>query len=104
MALKSTNTLITDACRTRLKDRERLWAVANKVSVVVVTFMYDCVLQEDGVTLPQDLGQFVQMVMNSENSTSLFTYFGMFILLIFVGGLCFGRISKRQRQLENKLR
>jgi len=89
MALKSTNTLITDSCRTRLMDRERLWQIASK---------------EDNVVLPKDLGQFVQVVLNSENSTSLLTYFGMFIFIIFAGGLCFGRLSKRHRQLEHKVR
>lgn len=49
-ALNSPKALITDECRAKLKDRERLWQVAN---------------QEANVKLPDNVQDFVRLALDS---------------------------------------
>jgi len=87
-ALESAHALITDECRAKLKDRERLWNVAHA---------------DDQVALPENIGDIVQLVFASPASTSIFTYLAIFVLILFTIAFCFGRVTKRSR-LEHKVR
>lgn len=85
-ASHSSNVQLEDACRGKLEERQQLWKQ---------------VLKEQQA--PEDLSDLASLVQDSPSKHYFLTLIAMVFIVIFVGGLCCGRVTKRvARELKVK--
>lgn len=84
-ASHSSNVQLDDACRGKLEERQQLWRQVLKDKA------------------PEDLSDLASMVQDSPSKHYFLTMIAVVFVVIFVGGLCCGRVTKRvARELKIK--
>ncbi|VDN05170.1 unnamed protein product [Thelazia callipaeda] len=87
-ALKNVKSRLSSACRDKLTERNSLWNKAHT---------------EQQMILPESFGEIVNIIASHPQRTSLLTWFGGLVLLLFLIGCCCGRATKRiKRELKNR--
>uniref|UniRef100_A0A158Q8S0 Golgi apparatus protein 1 n=1 Tax=Elaeophora elaphi TaxID=1147741 RepID=A0A158Q8S0_9BILA len=87
-SLKNENLKLSPTCRNKLTERNNLWNKAYR---------------ERQIALPESFDEMVNVVVSHPQRNSLLTWFGAFILILFLVGCCCGRATKRiKREMKNR--
>ena len=79
---------LSDQCRNKLTERERLWAVAH---------------DKYKMALPENWSQAYRLIADHPERNSILTYAGLVLLVLLMIGCCCGRLTKRQHtELKNR--
>lgn len=87
-ALHVNRVQMSQSCRTKLVERQKLWNMAH---------------DEFKMVLPETWGEVYDAITSHPQRNSILTWLGLALLFILLLGCCCGRISKRtHHELKNR--